>query len=103
MKHKFYREENKWYIHLPEWKGDKEELEMILGADQMLDELSNYEDKITLEINVESSQHDVVILEKIEEDFAGATYMCAAFDYPIWLCSVTKHLFGVYPDKIYIQ
>lgn len=28
---------NRWYLILPEWKGDKSDLEMVCGADAMLD------------------------------------------------------------------
>jgi hypothetical protein len=35
---KFEKEkDNRWYIILPEWTGEKEELEMVCGADSMLD------------------------------------------------------------------
>ena len=38
MELKFYKEEGKWYIDIP-WDGDKSELEMVMGADVLLDEL----------------------------------------------------------------
>jgi hypothetical protein len=39
---RFYRTtEDRWYIDLPEWKGSIADLEMIEGADTMLDKLSN--------------------------------------------------------------
>ena len=35
---KFKKEEdNKWYIDLTEWTGDKADLEMVAGADILLD------------------------------------------------------------------
>ncbi len=35
---RFYKEEDhRWYVDLHEWNGSKEELEMVMGADIMLD------------------------------------------------------------------
>ena len=104
MKLKFYREEdNKWYVNLPGYPGDKEELEMILGADQMLDNLSNYTDNIELDVDIEPLTGTYIVLNKQEEDDFGATYTSAQFDFPIWLCAVTVHIFKHFPDKIYIK
>lgn len=34
-------DDHRWFVVLPEWGGDKDELEMILGADTMLDVLAD--------------------------------------------------------------
>ena len=45
----FYKEEtNRWYVDLPCWSGLKEDLEMVEGADLMLDILSNYTNSISV-------------------------------------------------------
>ena len=42
--YKFYKEETgRWYVDLPEWEGEKAELEMVLGADTFLEILSQGE------------------------------------------------------------
>jgi hypothetical protein len=42
---KFYKEEDgKWFVDLPEWEGDKDDLEMVMGADILLEILSNNSD-----------------------------------------------------------
>ena len=33
-------EDNRWFVDLPEWEGEKDELEMVLGADMLLDIIS---------------------------------------------------------------
>ena len=44
-KFKFYKEEdNRWFVDLPEWEGDKEDLEMVMGADILLEILSGNSD-----------------------------------------------------------
>ena len=34
---KFNKEADRWYIDLPDWTGTKGELEMVAGADTLLD------------------------------------------------------------------
>ena len=35
---KFYKDpEHRWYVDLPEWEGEKDNLEMVLGADSFLE------------------------------------------------------------------
>ena len=37
----FNKEQGCWYIDLPNWEGTKGELQMVGGADTLLDRLSN--------------------------------------------------------------
>ena len=39
--YRFNKEDGKWYIDLPDWTGTKGELQMVGGADTLLDHLSN--------------------------------------------------------------
>ena len=42
---KFYKEDdNRWFVELPEWDGEKDDLEMVMGADILLDVLSGNSD-----------------------------------------------------------
>ena len=42
---KFYKEDTgKWFVELPEWEGERDDLEMVMGADILLEILSNYSD-----------------------------------------------------------
>ena len=43
----FYKEDTKWYITLPEWEGDKADLEMVWGANELLDIVSKYTDSVS--------------------------------------------------------
>jgi hypothetical protein len=106
-KYKFYKTgENRWYIDLPEWKGLQSDLEMVEGADKMLDELSNNGTKITLDVSDnysdKSNWEECVILELVEEYSpslgGGAEYVWG--NKIIWLCDVTKFVFGEFPKYI---
>ena len=43
---KFNKEADRWYIDLPDWTGTKGELEMVAGADTLLDELDLDKDNV---------------------------------------------------------
>ena len=46
---KFYKEsDNRWYVDLPEWIGSKAELEMVAGADSMLEYMAEGERQVWL-------------------------------------------------------
>jgi hypothetical protein len=122
----FYREKDQchdkfhWYIDLPEFPGMKAELEMVEGADTMLDLfLQMYgaegSDKISLQISLEPVD-GFGVLEKIistEKDetvlvVGGGYYILKSyegFEYNIemWLCEVTRYVFGGMPEKIYFK
>jgi hypothetical protein len=102
---KFERElDNRWYIVLPEWEGDHAELEMVCGADQMLNILAQGEDEVYLHISLTHIDNSME-LSFIEEDDGGAWYNVTSdlFEFPIWLCHVTKFVFGELPTKMWIR
>jgi len=52
--HRFVHEESGWYIDLPEYLeqgGSKGDLQMVSGADTMLDIIAGKENQVTLEID----------------------------------------------------
>ena len=50
--HRFYKEGKRWYVDLPEWMGTKADLEMVFGADTMLDIISNKGSEVKLNISL---------------------------------------------------
>ena len=95
--------DDKWYIVLPEWTGEKYDLEMVCGADIMLDLLSNNEKFVELYIKLEPFEHDLE-LHFIKEEYDGGWYNVKPnIDLNVWLCSVTKYVFGFLPTKIYFK
>ena len=108
---KFKREPDyRWFAVLPEWEGSKDELEMVLGADTMLEFLSEDNDEVSLCMSGEEFENS----DKLEfvrfavELNNGAYYKLSSFrgieiNIDMWLCDVTKFVFGSFPKVIYIS
>ena len=104
-KFRFNKEEdNRWYVVLPEWEGDKEELEMVLGADMLLDIISGNSDYAYLTLSTEPFEGCKTLTHDKSQPSVGY-YNNDAWHGPstIWLCHVTQFVFGDYPDKIYYR
>lgn len=106
----FYKEEDgRWFINLPEWEGEKDALEMVVGADTLLDIISQGESSINVSISESKFEGYNYLLTKIreeEDEFAGAWYNIESetvSPFECWLCGVTLFVFGYYPDKLYLR
>lgn len=101
----FYKEEdNRWYVDLPEWEGSKEDLEMVLGADALLDILAGDCRFCNVRFGDESFKGCKTLTHRLADvEATPGWYDNDAWHGPstIWLCSVTEFVFGSYPDKIY--
>jgi hypothetical protein len=119
---KFYKENGKWYIDLPEFLelnlGTKENLLMVGGSDTFLDKLSKNGDEVTIHFSNISftGYQDALYRTKLgfDEEYlqevghpvvdGGAYYKSSKDGHQLWLCPVTKFVFsGDYPQVIYIQ
>ena len=106
----FELEGKRWYVVLPEWEGDKGELEMVAGADVMLDILSGGNQTVTLELSLEPKTCYLTLFFD-REDGGGGLYRIATRNEnvefedldEIWLCHVTKFVFGELPPRIFIN
>jgi hypothetical protein len=102
---KFKKEGKQWYIDLPEWEGDKADLEMVAGADTLLDILSNNNDTVSIEVSEEPIEN-AIKLKKLHHIYGGADYKienCPGVD-RAWLCKVTKFVYGGYmPNYLFIK
>ena len=100
----------RWYVVLPEWEGDRDELEMVAGADVMLDILADGNQTVTLELSVEPKPCYLTLFFD-REDGGGGWYKLetntthSVFNAlrEIWLCHVTKFVFGELPPRIFIN
>jgi hypothetical protein len=115
MVHKFYKDNNKWYIDLPLSFGifHKDELEMVMGADTMLDILSNNGNEIELIVSETKSDDisnnlvELFLLKECCSNESGAYYIIFEYenellDLSVWLYDITKVIFGYFPKVIYI-
>lgn len=109
--YKFYKtEEAEWFIDLPDYinnGGFIEELQMVAGADLMLDILSNYGEEVNLLISTEEFEGcEKLIKSEWQLCTSGACYDLISqsdIPLPIWLCDVTKYVFGNFPEVIYFK
>lgn len=103
-------ETTKWFVVLPDWPGSKEDLEMVSGADVMLEILAQGEDSIRPIISTEPFE-GCDTLELLETpEYGGGIYWIntlngITYEFEIWLCNVTKFALNceTMPYKIYIK
>lgn len=101
----FNKENNNWYIDLPNWTGTKSELQMVGGADTLLDQLSNNGTtvNVTLSIDKEFKSPDFQTLKRIVKTPPNGCIYHLGFA-PVWLCNVTKFVFdGIFPRQIHFK
>ncbi len=111
MKLKFEKEESgNWYVVLPDWQGEKEELQMVLGADTMLDIIAKGSDSVNIKFETEDFEASscLKLVKEYENELSGADYFLNGWDdkelnLEIWLCDVTKIVFGNFPSNIYFK
>jgi hypothetical protein len=107
---KFYKEsDNRWYVDLPEWTGNKAELEMVAGADSMLEYMAEGESQVWLMLSEEYFENadKLEFLRLATEIGNGAFYKLNNYrgveiGLEMWLCDVTKFVFGNFPNDIFI-
>jgi hypothetical protein len=123
MEKRFYKENEIWYIDLPEFLekglGSKANLMMVDGSDDLLDLLSKNGNEVKIEFSNQPfhgatqtlrAQHvgsNQSLLSKIGHAFVsyGMYYNVAELNnMRIWLCPVTEYVFGgSYPREIYLK
>lgn len=64
-------ENGKWYIVLPEYDGDQEDLEMIDGADKLLDYLTPDILYVSIDYTLDDRLDYPLMLELISHDLIG--------------------------------
>jgi len=100
---------DRWYIDLPEWQGPRANLEMVAGADDMLEVFAKGQERI----NVTFTNY---LANEIEPDLllthqGGGTYSVTVLhdsfsEAPerIWLCGVTLFVFkSDYPEFLSVK
>lgn len=106
--------EKTWFIELPDYSGDPSALQMVLGADELLNELAGPREEISLlittslsevqkETNSTHSKRGWDWLQKAEYiPVASGFYYNHGSKY-IWLCDVTQYVLGEFPKIIYFK
>ena len=95
----------KWYADVPGWKGNIEDLEMVMGADELLDYLSG--NKKFVSLSVSTSDNGGVKCTKNYDIYGGAEYSILDVNSPVkvfWLCEVNNFFWGgMAPDTIWFK
>jgi len=109
--YKFLKETTgRWYIDLPEWTGPKAELEMVEGADTMLDHVAEGSDHVDLFMSETPFDNAtaITLTKDLTGDIGGGMYLLGTYNYvtlnqEMWLCGVTNFVFGHLPPVIYFK
>lgn len=111
--YKFYKNRNDWFIDLPEFieqGGSIKELQMVEGADRLLDIIAAGAAEVMISISDEPFE-DAAILqlkEQCDPAIGGGYYFIRQYqdqviDLTVWLCNVTTFVFGNLPARIFIK
>lgn len=106
----FIKLAKRWFVLLPDYPDNPMDLEMVSGADilcETFDENKNGFISITVStkpLNSDELATNIIILncKEVYEEI-GATYVKQDSDMEVWLCNVTKYVFGEFPKTIYIR
>jgi hypothetical protein len=111
---RFYKNEfDRWYADIPEWEGSIDDLQMVLGADNLLDIMAQGDNELKVHFSTESFEGSHV-MSWFADGVAGDPshgggmyrlhqYMGISYDLDLWLCDVTKFVFGHMPHLIYFN
>ena len=106
---RFYKEKSKyWYADIPQWTGRKSALQMVAGADKLLDYIA----KGRSEVYLHFSENEILNADKLflikkcwfnGADYKINKYLGKEINLKVWLCNVTKFVIGYFPEKIYFK
>lgn len=120
LKVSFTKESNRrWYVDFPNWPLSHDNLEMVAGADDLLDLLNNGTNHVALRVStkplVKFKSIKSYELKKVHSTLTkGAFYTLETYlegwENPssirrkqLWLCPVTLTVLGQYPKEIYFE
>ena len=112
-KYRFYKNGREWFVDLPEYLekgGSVGNLEMVEGADTMLNIIAEDKEEVILYMSTEklvNSDH-LTLKEKCEPLKGGAYYFMKEFEgkeinLTMWLCQVVEFVFGDIPTNIFVR
>ena len=105
----FYKElSGRWYVDLPDYPGPKGDLQMVAGADKMLDVIAKDASECTLLASDEEFQGAEVLrlvtgYNEQHGDYLLEEYHGEKINHKMWLCPVISYVFGRLPQVIYFK
>ena len=116
IKVSFTKESNgRWYVDFPNWPLSHDNLEMVAGADDLLDILNNGTNHVSLQVYTKRPKEYDIELKKIHSALTkGAFYTVetplngweksnSVRRKQLWLCPVTLTVLGQYPQQIFFK
>lgn len=106
----FQKNQNgEWYLILPSWQGDPGDLQMVEGADEWLELLSQGTKSLKLKLaDKKFNDANCLTLMRLREENLGGggiyyleKYRNQTVGLKLWLCDVTSFVFGHIPQRIY--
>ncbi len=111
--YKFNKTGQDWYIDLPEFieqGGSIGDLQMVDGADKMLDMMAVKESSVIVYVGKEQFEGSdmLTLTEKCDPYIGGGYYMMKHYEgqeinRTMWLCHVTEFVFGDIPEQIFVK
>lgn len=97
-----------WYADIKNWPSlFHSNLEMVAGADDLLEALDNGEGYVRVEVAMDpADKRDWFKMIKISQTDMGATYKvlyCDRYQGKAWLCNVGKFVMGKHPDALFVK
>ena len=116
LKVSFIKEsDRRWYVDFPNWPLSHDNLEMVAGADDLLDILNNGTNYVSLQVYTKRPKEYDIELKKVHSALTkGAFYTVETslkeWENPnsirrkqLWLCPVTLTVLGQYPQQIFFK
>lgn len=107
---RFYKDpDNRWYADIPEFPGTKAELEMVAGADNLLDLIAEDSNECHVYFSDKSfADANLMYLAGKTPDIVGANYTILTYENininrDIWLGDVLYFVFDDAPEIIYFK
>lgn len=111
--YRFIKEDDKWFMDLPQFieaGGNKADLQMVEGADTMLDLMAENKNEVKLRLSQdEIPEADLLELkERCDPSVGGGYYIMDVYEgrkveLLMWLCGVTEWVFGELPERIFVR
>ena len=111
---RFVKESAGWFIDLPDWTGSHDELQMIAGADKLLEFAAQGRNEVNVRLLRKNTTEPVKIaLARRQYSHGGAIYDVIGYTGAkftskvlpvdeIWICSVTRYVLHVFPEVLNI-
>jgi len=96
--------DGRWYIVLPEWPESRADLEMVCGADDLLNIFDEGYGIVNLVLSTEEFEGSMKLtLTNTDGESGTYSFNELNIDMDIWLCPVTKFVFDYIPEIIYFK